>query len=387
MPFANIPDAIDALRRGQMIVLMDDFDRENEGDLVCAAEFITPQIVNFMLREARGVLCVALSPEYCDRLQLYPQAAHNTAPLGTAFTVTVDGHPKYGITTGVSANERSTTIKLMSDPNSKPGDLCRPGHIFPLRARPGGVLERAGQTEGSVDLMHLAGLKPASAIIEVMAEDGTMARLPQLEEFCAKHNILICSIPQLIQYRLQRDTLIRRIQTVPIQTAYGPFDLITYETIGDPLVHVALCTGGIGQLDGKEPRRHDEPVLVRMHSENMLADVFGVASGGTGSGTLAASLKAIQAAGKGAVVYLRQESRGLALLSRLTELQQKNQSADDLHGQPAMDRRDFGVGAQILRDLGLSKLRLLTNRPRRYYGLDGFGLTVVEHVGLDDQTA
>lgn len=369
-----------------MIVLMDDFDRENEGDLVCAAEFVTPQIVNFMLREARGVLCVALSPDYCDRLQLYPQAAHNTAPLGTAFTVTVDGHPRFGITTGVSANERATTINLMADPNAKPGDLCRPGHIFPLRARPGGVLERAGQTEGSVDLMQLAGLKPAGAIIEIMAEDGTMARLPDLEKFCAKHNILICSIPQLIQYRLQRDTLIRRIQTMPVQTAYGPFDLIAYETIGDPLIHVALCTGGVGRLDGKEPRKHDEPVLVRMHSENMLADVFGIASGGTGSGTLAASLKAIQQAGKGAVVYLRQESRGLALLSRLQEIHNQVSPSDEQNPPPAMDRRDFGIGAQILRDLGLSKLRLLTNRPRRYYGLDGFGLTVTEHVAVADNT-
>lgn len=382
MSFANIPDAIEALRRGQMIVLMDDFDRENEGDLVCAAEFITPQIVNFMLHEARGVLCVALSPEYCDRLQLYPQAAHNTAPLGTAFTITVDGHPRYGITTGVSAAERSTTIKLMADPNSKPGDLCRPGHIFPLRARPGGVLERAGQTEGSVDLMRLAGLKPAGVIIEVMAEDGSMARLPDLEKFCARHNILICSIPQLIQYRLQRDTLIRRIQSLPIQTAYGPFDLIVYETVGDPLIHVALCAGGVGKLDGDKPILHDEPVLVRVHSENMLADVFGVASGGTGAGTLSASLKAIQQAGKGALIYLRQESRGLALLSRLGNLQNDDSSSDDHHAPPAMDRRDFGIGAQILRDLGLSKLKLLTNRPRRYYGLEGFGLTVVDHVAV-----
>jgi len=376
-----------------MIVLMDDFDRENEGDLVCAAEHINPQIVNFMLKEARGVLCVAMTAEGCDRLQLYPQAAFNTAPLGTAFTISVDAHPRFGITTGVSANERATTIRLMADGSSKPGDLCRPGHIFPLRARAGGVLERAGQTEGSVDLMRLAGLKPAAAIIEVMAEDGTMARLPQLEEFCNKHNILICSIPQLIQYRLQQDTLIRRLTTQPIQTAYGPFDLMVYETVGDPLLHVALCAGGVGQLEGKQARRHDDPVLVRMHSENMLADVFGVVGGGTGAGTLGASLRAIQQAGKGVLVYLRQESRGLALLSRLAELKGPGgagNSAEESNSTPAasnstaMDHRDFGVGAQILRDLGLTKLRLLTNRPRRYYGLEGFGLTVVEHVPVSE---
>ncbi len=373
---------IEALRRGQMIVLMDDFDRENEGDLVCAAEFMTPQVVNFMLREARGVLCVAMDAENCDRLQLYPQAPHNTAPLGTAFTISVDAHPRFGITTGVSAYERATTIKLMADSSSKPADFCRPGHIFPLRARPGGVLERAGQTEGSVDLMNLAGLRPVASIIEVMAEDGTMARLPQLEEFCKKHNILICSIPQLIEYRLQKDTLIRRVQTMPVNTAYGPFDLIVYETIGDPLLHVALCAGGVGQMDGKIPHKHDEPVLVRMHSENMLADIFGIASGGSGAGTLAASLEAIQKAGKGALVYLRQESRGLALLSRIKELQGDKQPADDSAPVAAMDHRDFGIGAQILRDLGLCQLRLLTNRPRRYYGLEGFGLKVVDHVAV-----
>jgi 3,4-dihydroxy 2-butanone 4-phosphate synthase/GTP cyclohydrolase II len=382
MPVATIVEAIAALKAGKMVVLVDDEDRENEGDLVCAAEFVTPEMVNFMLREARGVLCVAMTPEECDRLQLHPQAANNTAPLGTAFTISVDGHPRFGITTGVSAKERATTIRLLREKATKPEDLCRPGHIFPLRARAGGVLERAGQTEGSVDLCRLAGLHPAAAIIEIMAEDGTMARMPALEAFCAKHGLLLCTIADLIEFRLQRDALIQRIESLAIETPYGPFELRVYETVGDPLVHVALCTGGVGEIDPitKKPVVHEEPVLVRMHSEHLLGDVFGAA--GTASGKeLAASLKLIHAAGKGALVYLRQESRGLALLDRLHEFKKDGSS-----GGPRgviMDRRDFGIGAQILRDLGLTKLRIMTNRPKKFFGLEGFGLSVEEQVPID----
>ena len=382
MPFAPIPDILAALRNGHMIVLVDDVDRENEGDLVCAAQFITPEIVNFMVRQARGVLCVALPAEDCHRLELYPQAMVNTAPMGTAFTISVDAHPRYGITTGVSAAERAKTIQLMADPASSAADLVRPGHIFPLKSRPGGVLERAGQTEGSVDLARLAGLRPAGVIIEIMNDDGSMARRPELETFCAAHNLLMCSIPDLIQYRLQEETLIRRIESIPLDTAHGRFDLRVYETIGDPLIHVALTVGGVGDLDPatKKPILHPDPVLVRMHSENMLSDVFGTSLLSSGR-ELQASLAMIQKAGKGAVVYLRQESRGLALLGRLAEIKAK--TTGQTPPAPAlMDRRDFGIGAQILRDLGLTKLRLLTNRPKKFYGLEGFGLTVAEQVAI-----
>jgi 3,4-dihydroxy 2-butanone 4-phosphate synthase/GTP cyclohydrolase II len=392
MAFASIPAVIAALKAGKMIVLVDDENRENEGDLVCAAEFITPEAVNFMLKEARGLLCVAMTPEDCDRLQLYPQAAQNTAPLGTAFTISVDGHPKFGVTTGVSAAERATTIKLLIGKETKPGDLSRPGHIFPLRARPGGVLERAGQTEGSVDLCRLAGLQPAGAIIEIMSEDGTMARLPQLEKFCAQHGLLLCTIADLIQFRLQEDALIRRIESLPIETAFGAFELRVYETVGDPLIHIALCCGGVGEIDPatKKAVVRGEPVLVRMHSEHLLGDVFGAVGVGCAAGNnsgreLQAAMKMIQAAGKGAVVYLRQESRGLALLDRLNEFKKGFgvvvPAAVSSRGTvPPMDRRDFGIGAQILRDLGLTKLRIITNRPKKFFGLEGFGLTVAEQV-------
>jgi 3,4-dihydroxy 2-butanone 4-phosphate synthase / GTP cyclohydrolase II len=381
--FASIPEALEALRAGKMIVLVDDEDRENEGDLVCAAQFTTPEVVNFMLKEARGVLCVAMTAEDCDRLGLTPQATFNTAPLGTAFTISVDADPRFGITTGVSARERATTIKVLIDPNSKPRDLCRPGHINPLRAKPGGVLERAGQTEGSVDLCRLAGVYPAGVIIEIMAEDGSMARLPELTTFCQKHGLVMCSVADLIQYRLQRDTLINRIESLPIDTDFGRFDLRVYETVGDRLLHVALCCGGVGEIDplaGNKAKLQPDPVLVRMHSEHMLGDLFALKGLRTGS-ELHASLKMIQAAGKGALVYLRQESRGLALLDRIQEL--KTPQAGP--ATRAVGRRDLGIGAQILRDLGLTKIRVLTNRPKKLHGLEAFGLTVVEQVAIPSE--
>ncbi len=369
MAFASIPQVIAALKAGKMVVLVDDENRENEGDLVCAAEFITPEAVNFMLKEARGLLCVAMTPEDCDRLQLYPQAAHNTAPLGTAFTISVDGHPRFGITTGVSAAERATTIKLLIGKETKPGDLSRPGHIFPLRARPGGVLERAGQTEGSVDLCRLAGLQPAGAIIEIMSEDGNMARLPQLEKFCAQHGLLLCTIADLIQFRLQRDALIRRIESLPIETSYGAFELRVYETVGDPLIHIALCCGGVGEIDPATPPPkkavvQEEPVLVRMHSEHLLGDVFGAVGIGCAAGhhsgkELQAAMKMIQKAGKGAVVYLRQESRGLALLERLGEFKKGAAVAVPAVSSArwrSMDRRDFGIGGADFEGFGIDEV-------------------------------
>ncbi len=387
--FAAIPAVLDALRAGKMVVLVDDENRENEGDLVCAAQFTTPEVVNFMLKEARGVLCVAMTPDDCDRLGLTPQAALNTAPLGTAFTISVDAETRYGITTGVSAWERARTINVLIDPATKPMDLCRPGHINPLRARPGGVLERAGQTEGSVDLCRLAGLYPAGVIIEIMAEDGSMARLPQLTEFCKKHDLLLCSNADLIHYRLQQDTLVHRIENLPIDTDFGRFELRVYETVADRLLHLALCYGGVGDTDDTTGivNVQTDPVLIRMHSENMLGDLFATKGIDTGK-ELHASLKMIQQAGKGALVYLRQESRGLALLDHLQQLKAIKPAAAtaattlrSTTKQP-MDTRDFGIGAQILRDLGLTKIRILTNRPKKFYGLEGFGLTVIDQVGI-----
>ncbi|MHB1768548.1 MAG: 3,4-dihydroxy-2-butanone-4-phosphate synthase [Phycisphaerae bacterium] len=379
MLFAPIEEVLAALKRGEMIVLVDDEDRENEGDLVCAAQFITPAIVNFMLKEARGVLCVAMTPEDCQRLALYPQTSYNTAPLGTAFTVTVDAHPRLGITTGVSAAERALTIQTLINPNCGLDDLCRPGHINPLRARPGGVLERAGQTEGSVDLARMAGLYPAGVIIEIMSEDGTMARLPELETFSRRHGLLMCSNADIIQYRLRRDALVKRIESTELKTAFGKFDLHVYETLNDPLLHLAITSGGVGAIDPATGKSvvQGEPVLVRVHSEHLLGDVF--AADFTDSGReLQESLRMIQRAGRGAVVYLRQESRGLALLARLKEI--RNSEKPAAHGElpGTMGRRDFGIGAQILRDLGLRELIILTNRPKKLHGLEGFDLTVIE---------
>lgn len=385
--FSPVETVINAIREGEMVILVDDEDRENEGDLVCAAQFITPQIVNFMLREARGVLCVALTAEDCERLSLYPQATFNTAPLGTAFTVTVDAHTRFGITTGVSAAERAKTIQVLIDPDSRPDDLCRPGHINPLRARPGGVLERAGQTEGAVDLARLAGLRPAGVIIEIMSEDGTMARLPQLINFAARHKLHVSSIADIIQYRLREETLIRRIAQQPLATQWGVFDLFVYETMHDPLLHIALTYGGIGVRNshtGRVPHQ-DGPVLVRVHSENLLSDVFQCSDSPSGR-ELQASMRRIAEAGKGVVVYLRQESRGLALLSRLKEFQSISDRERDNSEQTAtgpMSRRDFGVGAQILRDLGLSTLKILTNRPKKLHGLEAFGLHVVDQIPIE----
>ena len=386
MEFAPIQEVLSALKRGEMVVLVDDEDRENEGDLVCAAQFITPAIVNFMLKEARGVLCVAMTPEDCRRLALYPQAAYNTAPLGTAFTVSVDAHPRLGITTGVSAAERALTIQTLINPNCGPEDLCRPGHINPLTARPGGVLERAGQTEGSVDLAKMAGLYPAGVIIEIMSEDGTMARLPELEKFCRKHGLLMCSNADIIQYRLQRDALVKRIESTELKTAFGTFDLHVYETLNDPLLHLAITTGGVGAIDpatGKSVIQTD-PVLVRVHSEHLLGDVFAATFTDSGS-ELQNSLRIIQQAGKGAVVYLRQESRGLALLARLREMRKSEVPANSAETSGVMGRRDFGMGAQILRDLGLRELIILTNRPKKLHGLEGFDLTVVEQRPIKPQ--
>jgi 3,4-dihydroxy 2-butanone 4-phosphate synthase/GTP cyclohydrolase II len=384
MPFAPIPEIIEDLKAGRMIVLVDDEDRENEGDIVVAAEAVTPQIINFIVKEARGVVCLAMDPAMCDKLDLRPQVEHNTAQLGTAFTVTVDAHPKFGVSTGVSAKDRATTIRVAIADDARPQDLLRPGHINPLRAREGGVLVRAGQTEGSVDLARLAGMKPAAVICEIMRDDGEMARRPELEAFCAQHQLKMCSIADLISYRLKREQFVKRVESITLPTRWGTFDLIAYETPVDHQPHLALCKGGIGQRDESgQPTVHEEPVLVRVHSECLTGDVFG--SGRCDCGDqLATAMRMIEQAGKGVLVYLRQEGRGIGLTNKLHAYRLQDQGFDTVEanlklGLPA-DKRDYGIGSQILRDLGLRKLRIMTNNPKKIHGLDGFGLTVVEEV-------
>jgi len=385
MPFAPIPEILEELKAGRPIVLVDDEDRENEGDVVYAAEFCTPEAVNFMLKTARGLICVALTNEQCDRLRLHPQTHINTAQLGTAFTVTVDAHPRFGVSTGVSAKDRSMTIQVAIADDAQPQDLLRPGHINPLRARDGGVLVRAGQTEGSVDLARLAGLKPAAVICEIMREDGEMARRPELEEYSRVHGLKMCTVADLISFRLKSEQFVKRIETIQMPTAWGEFTLHAYQSMVDPQPHLALCKGGIGDIDpatGKPPV-HEEPVLVRVHSECLTGDVFGSGKCDCGS-QLAAAMKSIESAGKGVLLYLRQEGRGIGLVNKLHAYKLQEQGLDTVEanlrlGLP-VDKRDYGIGSQILRDLGLRKLLIMTNNPKKIHGIEGYGLTIVDQV-------
>ncbi|MHC4810403.1 MAG: 3,4-dihydroxy-2-butanone-4-phosphate synthase [Planctomycetota bacterium] len=394
MALTPIPQILDTLRAGRMIILVDDEQRENEGDFVLAAEHATPEAVNFMTRVGGGYLCVAMTGADCDRLDLKPQAAVNSSVWGTPFTVSVDGHPRHGVGTGVSASDRATTIRLLGDPDSGLGDLVRPGHINPLRARDGGVLVRTGQTEGSVDLCRMAGLRPAAAIIEIVLPSGEMARMPDLERIAAEHDIPICSIEQVIAHRLSAEGLVHRMDPVSgteIELPEGRFQLFAWESAIDPVPHLALTTGGVGGLgaDGRVVES-DEPTLVRMHRRDLLGDVFLEQDNPSGA-ALRRSLRMIQDASRGAVVYLRPEGAGPGLADRLQRFRRpaEDVNAPDLtrpegiggRAQP-MDRRDFGIGGQILRDLGLRRLRLLTDRPKKLLGLSGFGLEVTEHVPL-----
>ncbi|MFA9477237.1 3,4-dihydroxy-2-butanone-4-phosphate synthase [Phycisphaerales bacterium AB-hyl4] len=385
----SIADILSDLKAGRMIVLVDDEKRENEGDLVCAAEHVTPELVNFMLREGRGMMCVALEGEICDDLQLEPQARINTSQRSTAYTITVDAAARFGLTTGVSAADRAITIKTLIDPNTKPVDLDRPGHMQPLRARDGGCLVRAGQTEGSVDLCKLAGLRAGAVIIEVMNEDGTMARRPELEALCKKHSLKMCSVADVVHHRLERQQLVERIETLPFDSAFGHFNLIAYRSLVDPLPHIALTCGDVGQLDAAGNLiTSDQPTLVRMHSQNLLGDVFEDVTQPSGQ-TLRQSMRMIQQAGRGAIVYLRHEGAGKGLLKRLQTAYRTKREADDAaeHVQlgdshptpgmmPPMNKGAYGIGCQILRDLGLHKLRLITNHPFTPTALSGFELTI-----------
>ncbi len=385
MTFAPIEDILEDIRDGKMIVLVDDEQRENEGDLVCAAEKATPEQINFMARHGRGLICVPMVPEAADALGLHPQAIDNTAQHGTAFTVSVDAAT--GVTTGISAADRARTIALLCRDGASPADFARPGHIFPLRARPGGVLVRAGQTEGAVDLARLAGLKPMGVICEIMNDDGTMARVPDLTRYCKTHGLKMCTVAELIKYRLRRDRLIRREVEFDMPLDIGTFHLIVYSSDVDAEPHLALCKGPIGRLDERgEPVPFNAPCLVRVHSECLTGDTFGSRRCDCGS-QLTAALAAIEKVGVGALIYMRQEGRGSGLLNKLKAYKlQIERGMDtveaDLHMGYEPDRRDYGIGNQILRDLGLSRLRVMTNNPRKIHGLDGFGLKIIERVPL-----
>jgi 3,4-dihydroxy 2-butanone 4-phosphate synthase/GTP cyclohydrolase II len=373
--FNIIEEALEEFQKGGMVILVDDEDRENEGDLCIAAEKVTPEAINFMAKHGRGLICLSLSPERVEALKLPMMAKENTSSFGTAFTVSIEA--KKGVTTGISVHDRAKTILTAIDPESGPEDLARPGHIFPLRAKPGGVLQRAGQTEGSVDLARLAGLYPAGVICEVMSDDGTMARVPELMKFAQKHKLKIITVKDLINYRMKTESFVHKASDVRLPTDYGDFRAIAYANDVDENVHIALVKGEIGPGD---------KVLVRVHSECLTGDVFGSVRCDCGE-QLHHAMEMIDKEGKGVVLYMRQEGRGIGLANKLKAYELQDKGLDTVEANIKLgfkpDLRDYGIGAQILVDIGVRDMRLITNNPKKIIGLEGYGLKVVERVAIE----
>jgi len=373
---SSIDEAIEDIRQGRIVILVDDEDRENEGDLTVAAEKVTPAAINFMAKYGRGLVCLAMTEERLEELRIPMMVSNNTSHFGTPFAVSIEA--KRGVTTGISAADRATTIITAVDPASGPDDLVMPGHVFTLKARKGGVLVRTGQTEGSVDLARLACLRPAAVICQIMKDDGTMARMPDLERFARRHRMKIITIADLIKYRLTKESLVRRVATASIPTVFGgEFTAIAYENDVDKYQHIALVKGEIG---------HDDEVLVRVHSECLTGDVFGSKRCDCGD-QLHAAMAMVEREGKGVIVYMRQEGRGIGLVNKLRAYGIQDKGCDTVEANHALgfktDLRDYGLGAQILVDLGLRKIRLMTNNPKKIIGLEGYGIEVMERVPLE----